>query len=148
MGNEGFGYLMNEKLTLEALGKLESVEEGFATISFKATAEGEGNPTEMGLGMMGGMGARGGRGGRGGEQGGEAPAIEGEASVDCSVDGKIVVDLAKKRVVSVELEGEFEMSMETSMSIEGRDGESRDIETSMERSGTFTVKVATAEAKS
>ncbi len=147
-GNEGLGYLMNEKLTLEANGKLEGVSEGLATISFKAKASGEGNPTELGVGMAGGMGGRGGRGGRGGEQGGQAPAVEGTANVECTVEGKLVVDLAKKCIVSLEIEGEFEMDSETSMTREGRDGESMDIETSMERSGSFNLKVAVSEAKS
>lgn len=147
MGNEGLGYLLNEKLTLEASGKLESVSEGLATIAFKAKAEGEGNPAELGLGMAAGFGGRGGRGGRGGGQGGEAPAVEGTASVECTVEGKLVIDLANKRIVSLTLEGEFEMDSETSMTREGRDGESMDIETSMERSGSFEVKIAVSEAK-
>lgn len=125
-------------------GKLVKFENDQATIEISGEVTGKGAPDKLGIGGVAGMFGRGGRRGGGGEA--PAPSVN-DGTVKVSISGTMVVDTASSCLRSLDLTGKVETKTHTEMSMEGRDGETMEIERDSTQKGDFTVKVSCEPAK-
>jgi hypothetical protein len=141
--NSGLRAAASPGVKYTATGKLVGIEtiDGaqVARIAIEATIKGEGDPRQLGLGM--GMGGRFGGGGGGG--GGGAADMEASGAVNMDLKGTLLVDVARKQPLSLELKGD--MQSKSQMSGTFREQE---MESTTESKGTVGVKVVCAPSKS